>query len=108
MLAAAPQGLIFRADAAAVLRELATTALDLDRELAAIERFRDPGQQRAALATVTPQVRQLIDTTYTARHTILRTAVEDRERQLAALRASVAQQAAALDTYQRNRGELSI
>lgn len=108
MLESAPQGVIFRADAAAVLSELGATAVALDQELAAIERFIDPAQQRAALTTVAPQVTQLIDTTYTARQTILRTAVEDRERALESLRANVATQAAALETYRRNGRELSI
>jgi hypothetical protein len=108
MLAAAPQGLIFRADAAAVLKDLATTAAQMNTELAAIERFLDAGQQRAALDAVAPQVKQLIDTTYTARQTILRTTVEDRARQLATLRASVATQAAALDNYRSNGRELSL
>lgn len=108
MLATAPQGLIFRADAAAVLKDLATTAAAMDGELAAIERFIDTTQQRAALDTVTPQVNQLIETTYSARQTILRTAVEDRERHMAELRANVAAQAAALDNYRHDGRELSI
>jgi hypothetical protein len=108
MLGAAPQGLIFRADAGSVLHELASTAAELDRELAAVERFLDNGQQQAALRAVRPQVEQLIDTTYTARQTILRTAVADRERQLSNLRDAVAGQAAALDTYRTNGRELSL
>jgi hypothetical protein len=108
MLESAPQGLIFRADAAVLLKELAATAAAMDTELAAVERFLDPEQQRTALATVTPQVEELIGTTYTARQTILRTAAEDRARQLSALRADVAAQAAALDTYRRNGRELSL
>jgi hypothetical protein len=108
MLAHAPQGLIFRADASAVLAEVASTAADLDSELAAIERFRDPAQQQKALATVTAQVEQLIETTYTARHTILRTAAQDRAGQLAALQDKVATQAAAVDNYQRHGHELNL
>jgi hypothetical protein len=108
MLQQAPQGLIFRADASATLAEVANTAADLDGELAAIERFLDPVQQRKALATVTTQVEQLIDTTYTARHTILHTAVEDRARRLAELRDKVATQAAAAENYQRHGHELSL
>lgn len=108
MLQHAPQGLIFRADAAGLLRELNATATDLDAELAAIERFLDPAQQKAALATVAGQVDQLIETTYTARRTILRTAAEDRVRQLTALRDTVAVQASALDNYQRRRGQFSL
>jgi hypothetical protein len=108
MLRHAPQGLIFRADASAVLAELASTAAELDSELAAIERFRDPAQQQKALATVTAQVEQLIETTYTARHTILRTAVQDRARPLAALRDKVAAQAAAADNYQHHGHQLNL
>jgi hypothetical protein len=108
MLTTAPQGRIFRADAAAVLQDLVIAAGALDTELAAIERFMDAGQQRNALATITPQVQQLIDMTYSARQTILRTAAEDRTRQLSDLRASVAAQAAALQAYQRRDGELSL
>ena len=108
MLQAAPQGLIFRANAAGVLQELSDTAAALDRELVAIERFLDARQQHAALSTIAPQVDQLIRTTYTARQTVLSTAVEDRERQLTALRANVDAQAAALETYRKNGRELSL
>jgi len=108
MLQHAPQGVIFRADAAALLGELVVTATELDTELAAIERFVDPAQQQTALATVSGQVNQLIETTYTARHTILRTAAEDRVRQLNALRDNVAVQAAALENYRRQRRGLSL
>ena len=108
MLETAPRGVVFRADATALLQEVASTAAALDRELAAIQRFIEPAQQRAALATVTPQIRQLIETTYSARHTILRTAVEDRDRQLTALRDNVATQAAALESYRRDGRELSL
>jgi hypothetical protein len=108
MLTTAPQGLIFRADAASVLQDLAATAADLNRELAAVERFVDARQQQAALETITPQVRQLVEATYTARQTILRTAAEDRERHLEQLKAKVAAQAAALDTYRSSRRELHL
>jgi hypothetical protein len=108
MLQHAPQGMIFRADASAVLAEVASTAADLDGELAAIERFIDPAQQKRALTIVTTQVDQLIEATYTARQTILRTAVQDRARHLAALRDQVAQQAAAADNYQRDDHELNL
>jgi hypothetical protein len=108
MLEHAPQGLIFRADASAVLADVAGAAADLDGELAAIERFLDPSQQRKALATVTAQVEQLIAATYTARHTILSTAVQDRARHLAALQDKVATQAAAADHYRRESRELNL
>lgn len=108
MLERAPEGLIFRASAAAVLQELADTAAAIDRELVAIERFIDTAQQRAALSAVKPQVNDVIATTYSARQTILRTAVEDRTRRIAALKDSVATQAAALENYQRNGDGLSL
>jgi hypothetical protein len=108
MLEAAPQGVIFRADATAVLQELASTAAVMDGELAAIERFLDPAQQRVALDTVAPQVMELIETTYSARQTILRTAAEDRVRRLSQLGADVAAQAAALETYRRDGRELRL
>lgn len=103
MLQHAPQGVVFRADAAALLRDLVATATELDRELAAIERFMDLAQQREALAAVSGQVEQLIETSYAARQTILRTAAEDRVRQLDSLRENVAVQAKALDNYKRQR-----
>jgi hypothetical protein len=96
------------ASAAAVLQELADTAAAIDRELVAIERFIDTAQQRAALSAVKPQVNDVIATTYSARQTILRTAVEDRTRRIAALKDSVAAQAAALENYQRNGDGLSL
>jgi hypothetical protein len=108
MLRRAPQGLIFRADATALLRDLNAAATELDGELAAIERFLDTTQQRAALATIAGQVEELIATTYAARQTILRTAAEDRIRHLTALRDNVDVQAAALDHYQRGRGQLRL
>ncbi len=108
MLASAPDGYVFRADATALLQELATNAATVDTELAAIERFLDPAQQRRALAALAPQAQQLIDTTYSARHTILRTAAEDRARRLAALEATVAAQAAALDAYKQTDRELRL
>ena len=108
LLATAPQGLIFRADAAGVLRELTTTADALDGELLAVERFLDHGQQRAALDALAPQVEQVIGMTYTARRTVLQTAAEDRVRHLSALHDNVTSQATALETYRRNGRELSL
>ena len=108
MLENAPQGLIFRADATAVLSDVAATAAELDAELAAIERFLDPAQQQTALAAVTAQVEQLIGATYTARQTILRTAVQDRARHLARLTDEIAVQATAADTYRRQGHELNL
>ena len=108
MLEAAPDGLVFRADAASLLHELVTVAVDIDRELRGVEGFLDPAQQRAALKTVRPQAEQLIDTTYTARHTVLSTAAADRGRHLGTLHADVIRQAAALDRYRQTTGELRL
>ena len=108
MLERAPQGLIFRADAAAVLADVTATAAELDGELREIERFLDPAQQRQALTTVSGQVEQLVAATYSARQTILRTAGQDRARQLAALRDEVAAQEAAADNYRRNGSSLNL
>ncbi len=108
MLQSAPDGLIFRADATVVLQELSATAAAVDAELAAVAGFLDEKQQRAALAPLRQQAEQLIATTYTARQTILRTAVEDRARRIAGLQADVARQAAALDVYQKTDRELRL
>ncbi|SOD74600.1 hypothetical protein SAMN05892883_3786 [Jatrophihabitans sp. GAS493] len=108
MLTAAPEARMFQAQAGPVLIDILTTAGGLDAELAEIERFVDPGQQRAALALVAPQVQQLIDTSYSARQTILRTAAADRERDLASLRDTVANEAASLASYQRSKDDLAL
>ncbi|SDJ09723.1 hypothetical protein SAMN05444157_1718 [Frankineae bacterium MT45] len=108
MLTTAPEARMFQAQAAPVLIEILTTAGGLDAELAEIERFVDGTQQRAALAVVAPQVQQLIDTSYAARQTILRTAAADRERDLASLRDVVANEAASLASYQRTKDDLTL
>ena len=108
MLADLPDGLIFRADAAALLQELSSTGAAVDRELAAVGQFLDVGQPRAALATLRPQAEQLIETTYVARQTALRTAAEDRARRISGLQADVARQAAALETYRKTDRELTL
>jgi hypothetical protein len=108
MLETAPDGLIFRADATTVLRELTATSIAVDGELAAVTRFLDAREQRSALAALRPQAEQLIATTYTARQTILRTAAQDRIRRLATLQADVARQAAALDLYKQTDRELHL
>jgi hypothetical protein len=108
MLADLPDGLIFRADAASLLEELTITAAAVDREIAAVGRFLDTDQQRAALATLRPQAQQIIETTYVARQTALRTAAEDRARRIIDLQAGVARQAAALETYRKTDRELTL
>jgi hypothetical protein len=106
-LAAAPDGRIFQADPTTVLAEAAELAAQLDEDLATIEAFPDRAQQRAALATVTPQVVQLIDTIYSARQTMLRTAALDRDRELSRLSTSVAHEAASLGNYERAARDLN-
>jgi hypothetical protein len=108
MLTEAPDGLIFRADARAVLHELNEMTVAVDRDLRAIEQFGDARQQQAALALVAPQARQLIDMSYSARQTILRTSAEDRDRQLTRLRAQVDQQSAAADAYRHGGRGLTV
>ena len=108
MLRTAPQGLVFRADARSLVEDLDSTGTSLSRELIAIEAFRDARQQRAALDAVRPQVEQLVETTYRARQTLLQTAAEDRAAELERLRTRVDQQAAALDIYRRDGGQLSL
>src|SRR4051812_50051486 len=79
LLRTAPDARMFQAHAAPVLAQMLTTAAVIDGELADIERVAEPRQVRAALAVVAPQARQLIETSYTARHTGLRTAAAARE-----------------------------
>jgi hypothetical protein len=107
-LAAAPNGRIFQADPTRVLAEAAVYAAELDHELAMIETFPDRAQQHAALEAIRPQVHKLIETIYTARHTMLRTAASDRERGLTNLSDSVAHEAASLRTYEQTKRDLTI
>ena len=108
MLTEAPDGMIFRADARAVLQELTEMGVAVDGDLRAIEQFGDPRQQQAALALVAPQARQLIEMSYSARQTILRTSAEDRDRQMTRLRAQVDQQSAAAKTYRHGGRGLTV
>lgn len=108
ILAAVPNGRIFQADPARVLAEAAGYAAELDHELAMIETFPDRAQQNAALETVRPQVLKLLETIYSARHTMLRTAASDRERGLTSLNQTVAHEAASLRNYEQARRDLSI
>lgn len=108
MLTGAPGGLVFRADAREVLAELGAAGAAIDAELRAVEGFADSRQQRAALEVLAPQAEQLITTSYTARQTLLRTSVEDRDRQLARLSDYVAQQAAAAELYRNGKRGLSV
>lgn len=108
MLSSAPGGLVFRADARELLAELGTAGAAIDAELRAVEGFADSRQQRAALQVLAPQAEQLISTSYTARQTLLRTSVEDRDRQLGRLSDHVAQQAAAAEIYRNGGRGLSV
>ena len=107
-LATAPDARVFQADPTRILAEAAGYAAQLDHELAMIETFPDHAQQHAALAAIRPQVHKLIETIYTARHTMLRTAASDRERGLTSLNQSVAREAAALHIYEQTERDLSI
>lgn len=107
-LAAIPNGRIFQADPTRVLAEAAGYTAELDHELAMIETFPDRAQQQAALDRMRPQVDKLIETIYTARHTLLRTAASDRERGLMNLSESVAREAASLRTYEKTERDLTI
>lgn len=108
MLATAPDGVIFRADAQAVLRELVEMAAGLESDLRAIEHFSDARQQKAATAVIAPQVEQLIETSYSARQTIVRTSAEDRDRRLSRVRDYVAQQEKAAAVYRHGGRDLTV
>lgn len=103
----APDGQIFRADAPSVLAEITASAGELDTSLAGIEKMTD-AQQREALPVITPQVEQLIATTDTACRTLLRTRAETRSGQLDALSSGIDFEAASLETYERERNDLSL
>ena len=108
MLPAVPSGRIFQADAVAVLAEAAGIAAQLDSELAMIETFPDRAQQRAALDRIAPQVTTLIESIYSARHTMLRTAAMDRDRGLTGLSDTVANEATSLRNYEQTGRDLTI
>ena len=108
MFAAAPNTRIFQADPVAVLAEATTFAQQLDHELALIESYPDRARQQAALALISPQVVQLIDTIYSARLTMLRTAALDRTKGLAGLSESVAREADSLRNYEQAKRDLTI
>jgi len=108
VLTIAPGGRIFLADPVLVLADITTLAAALDEALASVQTFPDPAQQLGALAPIAPQVRLLIDTCYSARQTMLRSAALDRDRTLNSLSASVARQSAALATYEHVDRDLTI
>lgn len=103
----APDGQIFRADAPTVLAQILASAKELDTALASIDKMTD-AQQREALPAITPQVEQLIATTDTACRTLLRTRAESRAGQLDALSSGIDFEAASLQTYERDRNDLTL
>jgi hypothetical protein len=108
ILTTAPNARIFQADPARVLAEAAGYVAELDHELAMIETFPDHVQQRAALEAIRPQVGKLMETIYSARHTMLRTAAADRERGLTHLSEAVAHEATSLRNYEQASRDLTI
>lgn len=108
MLSIAPDGVIFRADAQSVLHELVEMGAGLESDLRAIEHFTDARQQKAAFAVIAPQVEQLIETSYSARQTIVRTSAEDRDRRLTRVRDYVAQQEKAAAAYRHGGRDLTV
>lgn len=108
MLSRAKDGRLFVADARALMDELKINAAALDADLASIQDYADPTQQRSALDALGPQVARLIQTSYLARQTMLQTEIADRERPLADLGEHVERQAAALRIYRQGAHGLDL
>ncbi len=108
MLSRAKDGRLFIADARALMDELKTNAAAVDADLASIQGYADPTQQRSALDALRPQVARLIQTSYLARQTMLRTEIADRERHLTDLSEHVERQAAALKIYRQGSHGLDL
>ena len=108
MLSRAKDGRLFIADARALLDELKTNAAAVDADLASVQDYADMAQQRSALDELRPQVARLIQTSYLARQTMLRTEIADRERRLTDLHEHVERQAAALEIYRRAANGLDL
>jgi hypothetical protein len=108
MLSRAKDGRLFVADARALMDELKINAAAVDADLASIQDYADVTQQRRAVDALGPQVAKLIQTSYLARQTMLRTAVADRERHLTDLSEHVERQAAALEIYRRRAHALDL
>ena len=108
MLSRAKDGRLFIADARALLDELKIGAAAVDADLASIEAYADPTQQRRALDALRPQVAKLIRTSYLARQTMLETEIADRERHLTDLDEHVERQAAALKIYRQGANGLDL
>ena len=101
MLSRAKDGRLFIADARALVDGLKINAAAVDADLASIQDYADPTQQRSALDAIGPQVAKLIQTSYLARQTMLQTEIADRERHLTDLSEHVERQAAALKIYRQ-------
>lgn len=108
MLSRAEDGRLFTADARALIDDLKINASAVDADLASIEAYADPTQQRSALGALGPQVARLIQASYLARQTMLQTEATDRERRLTALSEQVEQQAAALKIYRQGADDLDL
>ena len=108
MLSRAKDGRLFIADARALLDELKTNAAAVDADLASVQDYADMAQQRSALDELRPQVARLIQTSYLARQTMLRTEIADRERRLTDLHEHVERQAAAFTIYRQAANGLDL
>ena len=108
MLTRAKDGRLFIADARALLDELKTNAAAVDADLASVQDYADTAQQRRALDELRPQVARLIQTSYLARQTMLRTEIADRERRLTDLHEHVERQAAAFTIYRQAANGLDL
>jgi hypothetical protein len=108
MLSRAKDGRLFIADARALLDELKTNAAAVDADLASVQGYADTAQQRRALDELRPQVARLIQTSYLARQTMLRTEIADRERRLTDLHEHVERQAAAFTIYRQAANGLDL
>jgi hypothetical protein len=108
MLSRAKDGRLFIADARALIDDLKINAAAVDADLASIQDYADRTQQRSALDALGPQVAKLIQTSYLARQTMLRTEIADRERHLTDLNDHVERQAAAFKIYRRGAHGLDL
>lgn len=108
MLSRAKDGRVFIADARALVDDLKISAAAVDADLASVQDYADPTQQRNALEALAPQVAKLIQTSYLARQTMLHTEIADRERHLTDLGEHVERQAAALRIYRQGTHGLDL
>ena len=108
MLSRAKNGRVFIADARALLDDLKVNAAAVDADLASVQAYADVTQQRSALHALRPQVAKLIQTSYLARQTMLRTEIADRERHLTDLNDHVERQAEALKIYRQGANGLDL